>query len=62
MTKEAFEKLLQQNEIYLKSSKTKTSHSQVLEIYAYIIQHENKDSNWWIEDHGTNDYKNNSKI
>lgn len=29
MTKEAFEKLLQQNEIYLKSSKTKTSHSQI---------------------------------
>jgi hypothetical protein len=55
MTKEAFGKLLKQNEIYLKSSETKTSDSQVLEIYAYIIQHENKDSDWWIEDHGTND-------
>ena len=55
MTKEAFEKFLNQKEIYLKSSRTKRSDNQVLNIYAYILQHENKDSDWWIEDHGTND-------
>lgn len=55
MTKTAFEKLLQQNEIYLKNNCRKSFDDQVLNIYAYILQNENRDSDWWIEDHGTND-------
>ncbi|CEJ69921.1 hypothetical protein BN1195_02224 [Chryseobacterium oranimense G311] len=55
MTKEEFERFLSLNETYAQNNRTKSSDEEVLQIYAYILEYENKDSDWWNEDHGTTD-------
>ncbi|SHF52972.1 hypothetical protein [Chryseobacterium sp. OV279] len=53
MTKEEFEQFLTKKETYAQNSKTQSSDEEVLQIYAYILEHENWDSDWWSECHGT---------
>lgn len=53
MTKEEFELFLAKKEIYAQNNRTKSSDEEVLQIYAYILEHENWDSDWWSECHGT---------
>ncbi|WP_223607462.1 hypothetical protein [Chryseobacterium sp. OSA05B] len=55
MTREEFEQFLTQKEIYAQNNRTQSSDEEILQIYAYILEHENKDSDWWNEDHGTTD-------
>jgi hypothetical protein len=51
MTREYFDEIFCSNE----NKKTQSHDPEVLEIYSYILKHENRDSDWWNEDHGTND-------
>ncbi|GEN77730.1 hypothetical protein [Chryseobacterium hagamense] len=51
MTKQEFDKVFSLNI----SNKTESEDPELLEIYGYILEYENFDSDWWNEDHGTND-------
>lgn len=55
MTNEEFKQFLNKKEIYVQNSRTKSTDEEVLQIYAYILEHENWDSDWWSECHGTDD-------
>ncbi|WP_265131206.1 hypothetical protein [Chryseobacterium oranimense] len=55
MTKEEFERFLSLNETYAQNNRTQSSDKGVLQIYAYILEHEKWDSDWWSECHGTDD-------
>ncbi|PIF45090.1 hypothetical protein CLU96_2090 [Chryseobacterium sp. 52] len=55
MTREEFEQFLTRKEIYAENSSTQSSDEGVLQIYSYILEYENTDSDWWNEDHGTTD-------
>ncbi|KMQ63189.1 hypothetical protein ACM46_14750 [Chryseobacterium angstadtii] len=55
MTGEEFEKFLARKEIYVQNSRTQSSDEDVLQLYSYILEHENRDSDWWSECHGTDD-------
>lgn len=51
MTRKEFDEIFASNI----NNKTQSEDSEVLEIYSYILKHENWDSDWWNEDHGAND-------
>lgn len=51
MTRKEFDEVFSSNV----NNKTKSDDPELLEIYSYILDHENFDSDWWNEDHGTND-------
>lgn len=51
MTRKEFDEVFNSNV----NNKTKSDDPELLEIYSYILDHENFDSDWWNEDHGTND-------
>lgn len=55
MTKEEFEQFLAKKEMHTQNNRTQSSDEEVLRIYAYILEHENWDSDWWSECHGTDD-------
>ncbi|WP_294200886.1 hypothetical protein [uncultured Chryseobacterium sp.] len=51
MTRIEFDEIFSSNV----NNKTKSKDSELLEIYAYLLEHENFDSDWWNDHHGTND-------
>lgn len=51
MTRKEFDEVFSSNV----NNKTKSEDPELLEIYGYILDHEGFDSDWWNEDHGTND-------
>lgn len=51
MTRKEFDEVFSSNV----NNKTKSEDPELLEIYGYILKYEYFDSDWWNEDHGTND-------